>query len=453
MVGDAGPAVADVQQRLERLASPRRIDTAGYLRTGTRAAVEAFQYRRGLRVDGVCGPQTWSALVEAGCRTRGPLPLPPDADAPGRRRRRAAATAQRPGLRLRSGGRHLRRPDLGRTGRVPAQRRPARRRHRRGLDRGRAAPVRHPPRRHRAGGLGARPRAAPGRAPDPGRPAGGHRRRGWPRLPPWPPCAGCWSTRAPLVTTHHHPDGSIQASEANAGGAEVYIGLRLDSDDRHCTTAYYAGYRYSSPGGRRLAELLQEDADDLARPARRGEPGHVPAPAPRDPDARRHLEIGPASVLVEQAATVARAVVSGAWPSGWTAPGTERNQSATVDLRLGPVSDRVNPQPHAQVVDYALPPVEGKLSLYVIKMGQVLRYVKLSTTLSGRCLRPMVGFGSVRPSTCRCARDPRGWRTRPPPSPLRREVDLHPGVEVAGEQLLELEDPGRRKPAGPAPAA
>ena len=32
------------------------------------AAVEAFQHRRGLRVDGVCGAQTWWALVEAGFR-------------------------------------------------------------------------------------------------------------------------------------------------------------------------------------------------------------------------------------------------------------------------------------------------------------------------------------------------------------------------------------------------
>src|SRR5580658_2879793 len=44
------------------------MDEPGSFGPGTRAAVEAFQYRRGLRVDGVCGRQTWSALVEAGRR-------------------------------------------------------------------------------------------------------------------------------------------------------------------------------------------------------------------------------------------------------------------------------------------------------------------------------------------------------------------------------------------------
>lgn len=33
---------------------------------GTRAAIRSFQHRRGITADGVCGPQTWAALVEAG---------------------------------------------------------------------------------------------------------------------------------------------------------------------------------------------------------------------------------------------------------------------------------------------------------------------------------------------------------------------------------------------------
>ena len=67
-VGDSGAAVADVQRRLSTLGFSTGIDPPARYGAGTRAAVEAFQYRRGLRVDGVCGPQTWSALVEAGRR-------------------------------------------------------------------------------------------------------------------------------------------------------------------------------------------------------------------------------------------------------------------------------------------------------------------------------------------------------------------------------------------------
>jgi peptidoglycan hydrolase-like protein with peptidoglycan-binding domain len=67
-VGDRGPATSDVQQRLEQLGFSSGIDPVGTFGAGTRAAVEAFQYRRGLRVDGICGNQTWSALVEAGRR-------------------------------------------------------------------------------------------------------------------------------------------------------------------------------------------------------------------------------------------------------------------------------------------------------------------------------------------------------------------------------------------------
>jgi len=67
-VGSQGEAVIDVQRRLEGLGFTKGIDPEGSYRDGTRAAIEAFQYRRGLRVDGVCGIQTWSALVEAGRR-------------------------------------------------------------------------------------------------------------------------------------------------------------------------------------------------------------------------------------------------------------------------------------------------------------------------------------------------------------------------------------------------
>ena len=45
-VGDNGPAVADVQQRLELLSFSPGMDPEGSYKDGTRAAVEAFQYIR-----------------------------------------------------------------------------------------------------------------------------------------------------------------------------------------------------------------------------------------------------------------------------------------------------------------------------------------------------------------------------------------------------------------------
>ncbi len=54
-----------------------------------------------------------------------------------------------------------------------------------------------------------------------------------------------------------HPDQSTQAAEANAAAADVYVGLLLDAEGDGCRSAHYAGHRYESPGGRRLAEMLQ----------------------------------------------------------------------------------------------------------------------------------------------------------------------------------------------------
>jgi len=68
-LGDEGVAVSDVQRRLAAiLNSGGPIDADGYFGDATRAAIEAFQHLRGLRVDGVCGTQTWNILVEAGFR-------------------------------------------------------------------------------------------------------------------------------------------------------------------------------------------------------------------------------------------------------------------------------------------------------------------------------------------------------------------------------------------------
>ncbi|MCU0267047.1 MAG: peptidoglycan-binding protein [Acidimicrobiales bacterium] len=65
--GVHGVAVRDLQHRLTALGFECAGETAGF-GARTRAAVEAFQRHRGLVDDGVCGTDTWSALVEAGYR-------------------------------------------------------------------------------------------------------------------------------------------------------------------------------------------------------------------------------------------------------------------------------------------------------------------------------------------------------------------------------------------------
>jgi N-acetylmuramoyl-L-alanine amidase len=64
-VGSAGEAVADLQRRLTAAGFPID-DPAGRYGSATEAAVRRFQQTRGLMVDGVCGRDTFVTLVEAG---------------------------------------------------------------------------------------------------------------------------------------------------------------------------------------------------------------------------------------------------------------------------------------------------------------------------------------------------------------------------------------------------
>ncbi len=308
-VGDVGPAVADVQQRLERLGFSTAVDHQGSYRDGTRAAVEAFQYRRGLRVDGMCGPQTWAALVEAG-RTLGDRFL--YRRSPMLRGDDVAELQQRLSALGFDSGRvdgifgDLTSAALGefqRNAGLPvdgiagastvAQLLRFGTRH---DDTELVASVRDRER------LRASPRTLADRRVAIGEEGGLHSTLAALRR--------LLVNQGAIVTTHHHPDGSVQASEVNAGGAEVYIGLRLDSAIRRCTTAYYSGYRYSSPGGRRLAELLQGSlvpALDLADGGSQG----MSLPLLRETRMPAVIiELGPASVVVEQATGVVRAIVT-----------------------------------------------------------------------------------------------------------------------------------------------
>jgi len=57
-----------------------------------------------------------------------------------------------------------------------------------------------------------------------------------------------------VVVALHHPDGSVLAAEANAFRAESYVGLSMRPGPS-CTVSYYASPGFESVGGRRLAQL------------------------------------------------------------------------------------------------------------------------------------------------------------------------------------------------------
>ena len=54
----------DLRQRLA--ATGATLPAGDTYDDATRSAVRTFQERRGLRVDGICGPETWGALIESG---------------------------------------------------------------------------------------------------------------------------------------------------------------------------------------------------------------------------------------------------------------------------------------------------------------------------------------------------------------------------------------------------
>jgi N-acetylmuramoyl-L-alanine amidase len=66
--GSSGEAVRDLQQRLVVLGHPIPPGELGTFGPTTERELRAFQEHRALRVDGVCGRETWTALVESSFR-------------------------------------------------------------------------------------------------------------------------------------------------------------------------------------------------------------------------------------------------------------------------------------------------------------------------------------------------------------------------------------------------
>lgn len=254
--GDHGDAVRDLQHRLAGLGHPTAGDQSGRFGPCTEAAVRAFQDKRGLRADGICGRQTWAALVEAGWRLGDRLlylrqPMVRGDDVAELQRRLGALGFDAGRMDGIFGPETKRALDefQRNTGVVvdgvcgPGTLDMFDRFGHRGTEREPVAAVREMEMLRQA------PRTLQGRRVVLGDGGGMH--------------AALRATERVLqaagaeVTVVHHPDQSDQAAEANAAGGHVYLGLRLEPAGDHCTSAHYAGHHYESAGGRRLAELVQ----------------------------------------------------------------------------------------------------------------------------------------------------------------------------------------------------
>ncbi|MGH9178849.1 MAG: peptidoglycan-binding protein [Acidimicrobiales bacterium] len=254
--GDRGEAVRDLQHRLAAAGHPTDGDEPGCFGEATEAAVRAFQHKRGLRADGACGEQTWSALVEAGWHLGDRLlylrqPMLRGDDVASLQRRLGALgfdAGRVDGIfgpdTQRALDEFQRNAGLVMDGVFgPGTLETLERFGPRGGEREPVAAVREEEMLRRA------PRTLHGRRVVLGDGGGMH--------------AAVSAAERVLkeagaeVTTLHHPRQSEQAAEANAARADVYLGLRLDPAASGCLSAHYAGHRYESPGGRRLAQLVQ----------------------------------------------------------------------------------------------------------------------------------------------------------------------------------------------------
>ncbi|MBW3614137.1 MAG: peptidoglycan-binding protein [Actinobacteria bacterium] len=285
-------------------------DRHGTYGGGTVAAVRAFQERRGIRIDGVCGDQTWSALVEAGYRL-GDRPL--YLAHPMQRGDDVAELQRRLGSLGFDGGRvdgilgprteraladfqrnagvvsdavcgpatiaALER--LGSSCDAPHSVAAVREReeHRQGSRSltGRRIAV------GETGGLDALARSV----------------------------AAALTSAGGSVVVLQHPDSYEHAAGANAAGADAYVGVALTADGAAgSSSAYYrSASGWESPGGRRLAELVQSALAPVlgGTSTLRG----MAVPVLRETAMPAVVtELAPAALVVERSAEVARALTS-----------------------------------------------------------------------------------------------------------------------------------------------
>ena len=304
--GATGEPVRDVQRRLTRLGFDVSADNPALYSTATEQAVRDFQVQRGLRIDGICGPQTWGALVEAGYRLgarllylRAPMLRGDDVselqealgalgfDAGrvdgifGPRTVTALEEFQRnAGLTIDG----ICGPDtvasLRRVVRPAASSPPV-------------ASVRE------AQQLLDAPRQLHGRRVGIGETGG---------LAALADAVGRALVEAgAVVAVLHHPDESVQAGEANAFNAEAFLSLAL-CEEAHCSTAYFAARAFESIGGRQLAGLVLEEVSGDVFPSS-GAASGMQLPILRETRmAAVVCEVGPPGLVVEHTAELAESL-------------------------------------------------------------------------------------------------------------------------------------------------
>jgi len=305
-IGDGGDAVRDVQRRLTRLGFDVGGDAPGSYGAATEAAVRAFQEGRGLRLDGICGPQTWGSLVEAGFRLgdrllylRAPMQRGDDVSELQEHLGALGFDAGRVdgiiGPRTVAALEEFQR-NAGLTvdgicgpAVVAALRRVVR-------PASSSSPVASV--RETQAMLDA-PRQLLGRRVGVGETGG---------LAALADALGRELVEAgAIVAVLHHPDESVQATEANAFKAEAFLSLAV-SDERRCSAAFYAARAFESIGGRQLAALVLEEIDPEVFPPTTGPTG-MQLPILRETRmAAVVCEMGPAGLVVEHTAELSKSL-------------------------------------------------------------------------------------------------------------------------------------------------
>lgn len=112
------------------------------------------------------------------------------------------------------------------------------------------------------------------------------------------------------VTTLLHPDAAVLAAGANLAEADVYLGIHLDPTLEACRVAYYRGYLYESAGGSRLAELARDQLRTVLAPSMDISTIGMAIPELRNSRMTAVVcELAPAAWVVEHAAELAEALV------------------------------------------------------------------------------------------------------------------------------------------------